>query len=294
MVLVPREKQLADALARARRGDDEALAALLRRHSQFPGPKPNLIFADEVAASLAGTPDDAFRVAELLLAHHPGIAPGGTESEFLPVVGLIIAEAALAAAPSETSSRKKRNPQLERVLGWLHDASDDMRFHVRDAAVLVLGRLFGRYEAALWDAVPTFVDNFFPAATFMRTLRDRKVTDGITDAEAAKAFLEHALQILLNASRSDERYPGYKELLAAAPAAWTLLAGRFGPDILETLLPAARSREPGLYNLAAEVVRGATIRGRYPEAVKRIEAARNEMPRRVDPRNERLKKKKGR
>lgn len=291
MALVPREKQLENAIAQALRGDGDALAALLRRHSQFPGPKPNLVFADEVAATLAGTPADAFRVAEQLLAHHPGIAPGGTESEFLPVVGLIVAGAAVDR-PSPSEGRKRsRDPELERVLQWLHDASDDLRFHVRDAAVLVLGRLFARHEAALWEAVPSFASHFFAAATFMRTLGDRKVADGVVSGESAKMFLEHALSILLNASRSDERYPGYKELLGAAPKTWTLLAGRFGPDVLETLLPAARSREPGLYNLAAEVVRGSQIRGRYPEAVKRIEAARNEMPRRIDPRNERLKKK---
>lgn len=296
VVLVPREKQLADGIARARRGDSEALATLLRRNSKMPSPRPNMLFADEVAAAAASTPEEAFRVAESLIAHHPGIAPGGTESEFLPMVGLLIAVAAVERpAQAKPARGAKKNsgvePNLQRVLDWVHDASDDMRFHVRDTAVLALCRLFVHHEAVLWHVSDSFLDGYFPAAAYIRALGDRKVVDGLQSWDGVKAVLERALELLLNASRSDERYPGYKELLAAVPGTWALLATRFGADVVDTLLPAVKSKEPGLYEAALRVALDTQVRARFPEASKRIETARNEVPRRFDPRNERLKKK---
>ncbi len=297
MVLVPREKQLADALVKARRGELLALETLLRRNSLFPGNRANMLFAEEVAASTAGTPDDAMRIAEQLLAHHPGIAPGGTESEFLPMVGLLMAVATVERPPVVAkSARPSRNqkasdPNLTRVIGWVHDASDDMRFHVRDMSVLALCRLFLRHEEALWEASESFMDGFFPAATYIRALGDRKTVDGLGNFVGVKAALERALELLLDASRSDERYPGYKELLGAVPGTWQILATRFGGDVIDTLLPMARSKEPGLHDAALRVALHTQIRSRFPEASKRIETVRNEAPRRIDPRNERLKKK---
>lgn len=298
MVLISREKQLADALVKARRGDLESLETLLRRNSLFPGNRANMLFADEVIAATAGTPDDALRIAKGLLAHHPGIAPGGTESEFLPMVGLLMAVGAVDRAPEvAVSARPSRNKKsaldanLKLVLEWVHDASDDMRFHVRDISVLALCRLFVRHEAALWEASPTFIDGYFSAASFIRALGDRKTVDGLSDFAGVKAVLEQSLQLLLNASRSDERYPGYKELLATVPGTWQILATRFGADVIDTLLPLAKSKEPGLYEAALRVALHTQIKSRFPEASKRVETVRNAVPRRIDPRNERLKKK---
>ena len=297
MVLVPREKLLADGIARARRGDSEALATLLRRHSKMPSPRPNMLFAEEVATLAATVPEEAFRVAEGLIAHHPGIAPGGTESEFLPMVGLLIAVAAVdrpaPEKPARGGKKKAAIPaDLQRVFDWVHDASDDMRFHVRDTSVLALCKLFSRYETELWQVSDTFIDGYFSASSFIRALGDRKVVDGLQSWEGVKAVLERSLQLLLDASRSDERYPGYKELLAAVPGTWALLATRFGADVVDTLLPAARSKEPNLYEAALRVALNTQVRARFPEASKRIETVRSEAPRRIDPRNERLKKKK--
>lgn len=260
----------------------------------MPSPKPNFVFADEVAAATAGSPEDAFTIAKSLLAHHPGIAPGGTESEFLPMVGLLMGVAAVLQLPPKPARGAKKaaiDPGLLQVIDWVHDASDDMRFHVRDTSVLALCRLFGKHEDALWQTSASFLDGFFPAATYIRALGDRKVVDGLQSWDGVKAVLERALELLLNATRSDERYPGYKELLGAVPGTWALLATRFGADVVDTLLPAARSKEPGLYEAALRVAHDNHVRARYPEATKRIDTIRNEAPRRIDPRNERLKKK---
>ncbi|RYZ66260.1 MAG: hypothetical protein EOP08_05270 [Proteobacteria bacterium] len=167
-----------------------------------------------------------------------------------------------------------------------------MRFHVRDTSVLALCKLFSRYETELWQVSDTFIDGYFSASSFIRALGDRKVVDGLQSWEGVKAVLERSLQLLLDASRSDERYPGYKELLAAVPGTWALLATRFGADVVDTLLPAARSKEPNLYEAALRVALNTQVRARFPEASKRIETVRSEAPRRIDPRNERLKKKK--
>lgn len=274
-----RAKLLRAAFAKADQGNLEPLAALLRRHSQFPGPKPNLVFADEVV-ELAQA-HDPLRIAEQLLAHHPGIAPGGTESEFLPYVGVLVA--------TRAAMQKKR--ELPRVLGWIHDASDDLRFHVRDAAMLAWVRLLSWNEKLAFREVPGFATDLFSVTAVVRALSDKRLVEGLSDVDGARDALERAVAQLDEAPRSAARYPGYKALVAALPVTARALTLRLGESMLTPFERAARSPNPDLHGIAVALTEEKLLRSRFPEAIERLGLTRNAAaPQRIDPRTERLPK----
>lgn len=269
---------LGDAIDRAIKGDRDPLFGLLCKGSKLPGTLANDALAEAFADIVAARGTGAAGFVIDLVTLHADEAPGGTALEFLPMCG-VFAAGALAARAKDERARAL-------LLGALHDASEDLRFRVRDAVPIALEKLAARDAARLIGELEPWMDGLFHAAAVLRALVRPGFLDALMDAGAPVARLDAAWDLVAGASRSMARYPGYKALLDELVKAPAALALRFGAPVFEVLEARARSlSDPALREVLTRSMRGDKLASRFPEDVARVRRALDETaPRARDPR----------
>lgn len=244
----------------------EALYTELVKHSRLPGTRPNLELAEAFAASCASrSAKDAKAVDALvgaMVTMDADRAPGATELEFLPMCGVYAAGFRVASDPRAT-----------KMMALLHDAAEDLRFRVRDAVVVALGKIGAVRGDELVHEVNGWMDGFFHAAAVLRALVGAGWLTRIDDAAGACALLDAGFRTLDGAPRSASRYPGFKALVEAFRAAPAPLALRFGAPVLAVLENFASCKDPDLRALVRESVSDAKLTARFPDDMARLRAA---------------------
>ncbi len=240
-----------------------ALYDLLGRNSGLPGPRVNegvvAAFAGECAARGARA-DKLIATMALLDADR---APGGTELEILPVCGV--------AAIGE---RAAKDPKAHRrAMELLHACADDLRFRVRDAVAGALGHIGQVRADALLPELAAWTNGFFHAAAVLRAMSDPLFLPNIKDGTEAIARLDEAFDLAKNATRSTERYPGYKALIEVLGTAPGLLAARFGVPVFDTLVAWSTVKEPLLRDAITRNLKGDKLGGRYAAELARVHKA---------------------
>jgi hypothetical protein len=262
---------LDEALARALGGDTRELYALLSRGSGLPGQRANLTlaraFADVCASAEAG-PKLARRMATLSADE----APGGSSLEMLPLAGVLAAGACAVRQPSS------RGEMLEVI----HDACEDLRFRVRDAAPTALGLIAEREGDALLSDLEPFMDGYFHAAAVLDTLA---AIPKLSNATAIAGLVSKALELIDRAPRSATRWPGYKALQGSLERAVVPIALRIGAPLLD-VIATFRTNDPHLRALLVRALDDKRLRSRLgPDRARAEEAisGQNKAPR--DPRS---------
>ncbi len=255
-------KPLDSALATALAGNEKPLYDFLCRVSGLPGVRVNTTIVTAFAEACAGHGKRADALLRKMAALHPDEAPGGTALEFLPV-----------CATAAIGLRVATDPRArDKLLPLLHDLAEDMRFRVRDEVPAALANVGARDGTWLLGEIESWMDGFFHAAAVLRALSLPQWLSTLDDAGAVAQRFARGFALLDGASRSDRRYPGYKALVDATRAAPRALASRFGVPIFEVLRDAARTSDPDLAELVRSSMRDQTLRARYADEVRSIEA----------------------
>jgi hypothetical protein len=213
----------------------------------------------------------AFALAEHLVRLDAERAPGGTPSEFLPVCG-VRALGALLARESE--------PHASTLLPLLLESADDFRFRVRQTVPLALADAFADRGALLLRVESAWLEGFFQASVYLRTLSDpllagmlRDVDDnGVPVAERVAAAFEKSLGLLQDAPRSAMRYPGYKELEETLVLTVKVLSAKLGAPLFEALNQYAKARDPRTRTLVEQLLSAIATHGRTKGEHARVRA----------------------
>jgi hypothetical protein len=256
------DRTMNDAIARALGGRTDELYALLCRGSGLPGVRANLPLAQAFAEACASDPR-APELAATMARLDADFAPGDTALEFLPVCGVLAAATIAIKQPGARSA----------MIGVLHDASEDLRFRVRDAVAPALARLGEQQGDALVEELASFMDGYFHAAAALRSLAHREFLARVSDAGAAAGLLSAALDLAAGAPRAAARYPGYKALLDAIGATIEPLALKLGAAIFDVAAGFAKNGDPHLRDLVRTAVSAKKLRARFPAEVRRVEEA---------------------
>lgn len=258
-----RGEALIAAFNEALAGKDQRLFLQLENLSGLPGTRMNIplvqAFATECMHKGKAADALAFRMAEL----HPDIAPGGSPKEILPACGVL----AVAARASEDPKLQKR------ALGLLHDASEDLRFRVREVVPIALGKMGAKMGDALVHEVATWTDGFFQAAAVVLGMADPLWLPKIDDADAALARLDEAYLTVKNAARAASRYPGRKALVDALAIAPAPIAARFGVPVFDLLARWSNTEMPELRGVVETTIKNEKLASRYKDEVVRVRAA---------------------
>lgn len=258
---------LDEAMTRALAGDAGDLYALLAKNSGLPGERANLVFAKMVAQACAADARGA-ALSERMARISADEAPGGSPLEFIPLCGVLGAGACAARQPKTRAA----------MLRVIHDACDDLRFRVRDAAPDALAQLGAREGAALLSDVGDFVDGYHHAAVLLEALIRPEWLPLIADAEPVVSIVSRAFDLVDAAPRAASRYPGYKALVEALERSIAPLALRFGEPMLAAAASFAKSRDPHLREMVTRALADKKLRARYPDALRAatgaLEAAR--------------------
>ncbi len=198
---------LDEAMTRALGGDAGDLYALLSKNSGLPGERANLVFAKVVAQACAADARGA-ALSEKMARISADEAPGGSPLEFIPLCGVLGAGACAARQP------KTRDAML-RVI---HDACDDLRFRVRDAAPEALAQLGAREGAALLADVGNFVDGYHHAAVLLEALVRPEWLPLITDAEPVVSIVSRAFDSRRRRAARSVALPGIQSARRVARA----------------------------------------------------------------------------
>jgi hypothetical protein len=263
-----RSEAITAALDEAIRTPDrqpDRLYKLLAVASGLPGPRMNTGVAQGFANECAARGKAAAKVVERLATLDAELAPGATELEFLPVCG-ILAVGALAAKDPDPKARKK-------ALARLHDASEDVRFRVREAAALALARIGSIDADATVREVASWMDGYFQAAAVLHALGDATWLTAIDDGPAVIERLDEAFVLAKDAPRSAVRWPGWKALheeLGRVPAA---VATRFGVPVFDMLARWAEASMPELREAIESNLRDKKLGGRFHPEIERVRAA---------------------
>jgi hypothetical protein len=264
----------------------------LRKQSNLPGVRENQPLAAAFGVHLAtigaegvgggpekkgakgaskGTGSLAFVLAEHLVRLDAERAPGGTPSEFLPVCG-VRALGALLARESE--------PHASVLLPLLLESADDFRFRVRQTVPLALADAFADRGALLLRVEDEWLEGFFQASVYLRTLSDpflagmlRDVDDnGVAVAERVAAVFGKSLGLLQDAPRSAMRYPGYKELEETLVLTVKVLSAKLGAPLFEALNKYAKARDPRTRTLVEQLLSAIATHGRTKGEHARVRA----------------------
>lgn len=254
------------ALASALAGDPAPLVALLRAHSDLPGPRGNLELAGQFAdavASLLETPrsEAAWRVVVDLAGVGPEEAPVGDPGEFLAFCGAVAA-AGFAARPAY------------RRLVWetIQRAAEDPRWRQREAAAQAMARALPLDPEGLGILGAWAVGGSW--------LLCRAVTAGLADppllrrpglAEAALHL--HELVAERFAAAANRRDPGFRVLRQGLGYTLSVVVAALpGPGftLLERL---AASADRDLAWVVRSNLGKARLARRYPERVATLRAA---------------------
>lgn len=253
---------LDESIARALGGDASELYAFLSRSSGLPGERANLTLARALAQGVAADPRGP-ELATRMATIPADEAPGGSPLEFIPLCGVLAAGACGARQP------KSR----EAMLRIIHDACDDLRFRVRDAAPEALAQI-GAYEGgALLEEIQSFVEGYFHASVLLDALVSSAWMPKIADAEPVVDVLTRAFDLADEAPRSAARWPGYKALVDSIEKSIAPLALRFGEPILAAAAGFARSRDPHLREMVVRALDDKKLRARFPTELARAVGA---------------------
>ena len=246
-------------------GSTEKLYTQLMTASGLPGTRANITLANALADECArrGKPVDA------LLTQMASISademPGGSPMEFIPMVGVLG-----WGARGATDAKARRD-----ALALLHEASDDLRYRVREAVILSLVRLGAVMGDRLVLEVEPWMDGFFHAANVLTALCDPAWRNETHDADAVVLRLREAADLIKDASRSSSRYPGYKALLLALTKAPAVLASRHGGKVLDEVHRWTTLRNVDLREAATASVRDDKTKSRFGDAVNEIHKSRD-------------------
>lgn len=249
------------ALDAAIAGRVDALYHLLAKLSGLPGTRVNagMVEAFAVEAAARGKKVDALLRAMVLLS--ADMAPGGSAHEIVPVC------AVHALGVRGATDALARPFAVE----YLHAACDDLRFRVRDAVPIALGRIGGRAGDALVVELAPYMDGYFHATAALLALALPPFLDATHDAGPVVTRLTEAFDLVKNAPRSASRYPGHKALMEALVSAPVRIASRYPAETVTEIDRWATVKDPALRELALRVAKG--IRGRYGEEAERIRAS---------------------
>ncbi len=236
-----RDPLVVQALEAALDGDVRALVGPLGRHSGLPGPRPNLAFAQAVAAHLAAMGPRSDRLVRALAQVDSTWAPAGTTAEFLPLCG------ALAQAARYRAGRDRRG-----ALATLHAMAEDRRWLVREAVELSLKTIGGIDPDALAAELASWTDGYLHASVALDALTAQSLLDRLTTPDAVLDRLDEAFHLASSAPRSHERSQGWRTLVSALARASSAVLGRFGALAAERLAPHALTKVPELRQALAE------------------------------------------
>ncbi|MBS2019527.1 MAG: hypothetical protein JST00_42085 [Deltaproteobacteria bacterium] len=258
-----RGEALLAAFGEALAGKDQRLFLQLENLSGLPGTRMNLPLAQAFATECMhkGKAADAlaFRMAEL----HPDVAPGGSPKEILPACGVL----AIGARASEDPKLRKR------ALAHLHDASEDLRFRVREVVPFALAKMGSKMGDALVHEVASWTDGFFQAAAVVLAMGDPQWLPVIDDVDAALARLDEAYLTAKKAPRAAARYPGRKALVDALGATPAVIATRFGVPMFDLLARWSNTEMPELRGAIEATLKSGKLAGRYKDEIDRVRAA---------------------
>lgn len=231
--------------------------------SGLPGTRMNITLANAFATECAAHGAKADPLAFTMAGLDADEAPGATELEFLPVCGVLALGTRAALDP-------KARPK---VLALLHDASEDLRFRVREIVPHALARIGERGGDELLAAVAPWMDGYFQAAAVLLAMADPRWLDAMNDADLVVARLDEAYALAKNASRSASRYPGHKALVEALGVAPGALAVRFGVPVFDMLERWSKTEMPELREAITKNLKSSKLAGRHAAAVERVHAA---------------------
>ena len=266
---------LDESIARALRGEASDLYAFLSRNSGLPGERANLTLARSFAQAV-GHDSRGPALATKMASIDADEAPGGSPLEFIPVCGVLAAGACGARQPGERAA----------MLQVVHDACDDLRFRVRDAAPEALAQIGAHEGGALLGEVDAFVEGYFHASALLDAIVTHAWLPQIADAAPVVDALVRAFDLLDEAPRAAARWPGYKALVGSIEKSIAPLALRFGEPVFAAAAGFARSRDPHLREMIVRALDDKKLRSRYPTELSRALAALDAAKKPLrDPRN---------
>lgn len=231
--------------------------------SGLPGTRMNVTLANAFATEAAAHGAAADSLLTEMATLDADEAPGATDLEFLPVCGV------LGLGHRGALDAKKR-PDVLRIL---HDASEDLRFRVREVVPIALARIGERTGDTLVLEVAPWMDGYFQAAAVLSAMARPSWLDAMNDADPAIERLDEAYALAKNATRSASRYPGHKALVEALGVAPGALAGRFGVPLFDMLVRWAETTIPELREAITQNLRGPKLAGRHAADIERVRAA---------------------
>ncbi len=258
-----KSEAMTKALEAALAGKPDALYGQLAVASGLPGTRANLAVADAFATECAARGAAADRLLFAMAALSADDAPGASAREFLPMCGVIGLGARAALDPRVRA----------KALAAIHDASEDLRFRVREAAVRALARVGAAAGAALARDVASWMDGYFQAAAVLVALADPAWTNAIDDPADALDRLDEAFALARDAPRAAARWPGRKALVEALGLAPAALAARFGVPVFDRMIAWSNIEQPELREAIENNLKGAKLASRYADEVARVRAA---------------------
>jgi hypothetical protein len=195
-------------------GSHAGFFSLLARFSGLPGPQPNDKLGWAVARALAAHGARADALVRDLCAVGRG-AERGT-GEFLPIVGAYCLAARFVSGADAAS-----------VLAALRPLAEDSRHLVREGVVRALAEMGRARGDGLVESLAAWTDGYLSASAALLAVGTRSWLDAQRSAEPAIARLDESFALTENASRSDQRSQGYRELLKVIPDVAARLMDRF-------------------------------------------------------------------
>jgi hypothetical protein len=260
-----RSEALSAAFEDALKGRPERLFVQLRIQSGLPGTRMNTTLAQAFASECAARGKAADKLIQGMSELQED-TPGQSEREFLVVCGVLAIAARATTDTKDPAMRKK-------AIRILHDASEDVRFRVREIVPVALAKLGAVMGDTLVHELASWMDGFFQATAALLAMAQPNFLPMIDDVDAALARLDEAYALAKNAARSTSRYPGRKALVDALTFAPGALAGRFGVPVFDHLVTWSKTEMPELRTAIEAVLADKKLASRYAPDLKRVKAA---------------------
>ncbi|MEA2751845.1 MAG: hypothetical protein QOI41_5988 [Myxococcales bacterium] len=260
-----RSEVLTAAFDEALKGRPDRLYVQLGIQSGLPGTRMNTILAQGFASECAARGKVADKLI-LAMSQLPENAPGQSEREFLVACGVLAIGARATSEPKDLAMRKK-------AIGILHDASEDVRFRVREVVPLALGKLGAVMGDVLVHELAPWMDGFFQASAALLGMAQPNFLPKIDDVDALLTRLDEAYGLAKNAARSTARYPGRKALIDALSSAPGAFAARFGVPVFDHMVTWSNTEDPELRGAIEASIKSDKLASRYMPEIKRVRAA---------------------
>lgn len=247
-------------------GRPERLYVQLGIQSGLPGTRMNGLLAQAFAVECVGLGKASDKLVFEMALMSPEVAPGASPREFLPVCGTL-------ALGARSAHEKKDLKLRKRVMEILHEASEDMRFRVREIVPVALAKIGAVAGDPLVHELEPWMDGFFHASAALLAMATPEFLAVIDDQDAALARLDQAYALAKNAARSTSRYPGRKALIEALSTAPIAFAAKFGVPVFDHMVRWSNSEDPELRGAIEAVLRSQKLLTRYAPDVKRVQDA---------------------